>query len=242
MALRGTYQTEAEVPEALRDLYVEDDEGAWHIDADVENHPNCAALGRAVGHATRERDEAQSRARAAQKLVEKAQAKVGLEKYDVGDYEKAVKVLDGVEKASAAKTAAYGEILKMKDVKISELEAANKDVASELVTAKIIDAVEMAAIDRGASGQTMADILRRAHKDLTIEDGAVVAPDGQTPADWLDALKKSGKHLFPRTLNQGTGISAPPLHGSRAALGSLRPNNHGGVHPLIASGEFSHCK
>ena len=236
MALRSTYATEGDIPEDVRDLYVDDGDGVWYFDmTGVEEHPVIGARVRAKRRATKERNEA---ARAAAN----AQANLKVLDVDRASFEKALHVVQRVAKEVAAKDAGLGEVIKVKDAKIVELEAGVKTVGAELTAVRIDGAIRPVALELGASGDTMFDVLARAD-EFEVEDGAVVRQDGKSVSEWLDDLKEEAPHLFTRPPSTGGGIHpSPALHGSREAVGAIRPNNRGGdpfdLIAAIASGDF----
>ena len=227
MALKSTVKKIEDVDEALRGAYIQKGD-VWVLDVstdELKTHPSNSGLISALDHEREQRKDAETasadilkkfdgldpeKARAAMETERKGEDK---ELLDAG------KVDELVERRVTAAREDFDRQVKLKDVKIGELEGAVTGHATELASMKIFGAIKDVAIDKGARPEALTDIAGRAAGMWTLgDDGKPVAmTDGNKVfgkngnaleiPEWVEQMAESAPHLFGESKGGGGGGS-----------------------------------
>lgn len=216
MALKASYATQAEIPEPLREHYVEKD-GKFVLDA--EGVEDVTGLKRSL---ERER-------KAAQDLAAKYKG------IDPEKYKAAVEKLEALEDKELIDAGKVEELLKVRtermrqdyDTRLATVTEQNGTLSKELEKLLIDNSIQAAAIAHKVQKTALADALGRGRSVFRLVDGKAIphkpdgsvwyGKDGNTPLsadEWVGGvLVTDAPHLF----EQSTGGGTPPGGGSRTA-------------------------
>lgn len=220
MPLKAFYATQTEIPEALREHYVERD-GKWVLDA--EGVEDVTGLKRAL-----ERERA-----------EKARLEGIAAKFKNLDPEKARAALAQLEAIEDKELIAAGDVEKLLQVRTDRMRqdydsrlaavTGEKDTLSTKLSELLIDnGIQQAAIKHKVRETAVPDALNRGRAVFKLVDGKAIphkpdgsvwyGKDGNTPLtqdEWLGSiLTQEAPHMF----EQSTGGGTPPGGGVKTGV------------------------
>lgn len=221
MALKQSYASDTDVPEIVREHYVEH-EGQWVLQTDPPME-DVSGLKNALNDERRLRREADKQLNDVKVRFE------GIDPDEVHKLKERVKGLDDADiydkqgldalvlKRTDSMKADHERIMRQKDTEITQLQQANSDLDRRWRTDRIKTALLDAASKAGVAKYAMADAVERGMKVFTDldEQGNVVARDGDdlrygkdginplTPDEWILGLKPDAPHLWPASAGSG---------------------------------------
>ena len=227
MALNLVVEKLDAVPEAMKALYVERDDGKFHLD--VEGIPDVTGLKSAL-------DSERTAAKAAEKARKELETKysgVDPDKYRTimskfeGDEEAQLMAAGKVDEVVAKRAAKRdAEWQKKLDAATAEREAERGKAAKFL--GRVLDDQIRAAVNGKVHDKAVEDALFRARMMFTLDDNGsavqkdadgtvVIGKDGKTafsPTEWIESMREAAPHWFPAT---GSGSGAQQQSGSGGA-------------------------
>jgi hypothetical protein len=233
MAVKQIYPAQTEIPEFLREHYVEQD-GHWLLQTDPPME-DVSGLKNALDAERRLRRDAEKQFNDTKIKFE------GIDPEDVRKLQDRIKGLDEADiydkqgldalvlKRTESMKTDYERLMRQKDTEIIQLREGVADLDRRWRSDRIKTALLDAASKAGVAKYAMDDAVERGMKVFTDLDerGAVVARNGDdlrygkdginplTPDEWIVALKPDAPHLWP------------------ASAGGGAPSHHGGTGPSI---------
>ena len=242
-----------DVPEEIRDAYVEDGDG-FKLNFDlIKDHEGVAKVRKTANDLDKKKAAAEKAlaelqekfgdldpeaARAAIEAAEKAGDK---ELLDEG------KIEEVITQRTERMKADYEKQIEVKDARITELESSAETLTGELSSIKIYDAVKDAALAKGARKEALTDISNRAKGVWGLVEGKPTAMDGEdamygksgeplTIDEWVESLAAESAYLFEP--NKGGGAQGGNFQGG-SSPGVIQAAAAGDNLEKIASGEVT---
>lgn len=245
MALPLSYTTQEDVPELLRDYYVEQDDGTWRLDAEI---PDSGPLKRAL-----DQEKAQ-RLKATKELQDLKQSIADFKDLDPQKAREALEQIDKLEEERLRNEKQFEELAERKYARLLQEREAQAKAAEEralqaegnfqslrdrYTRTKIDDSLREAALAEGADPETLSFLLSQAREPWRLDDNdEPIAMDGDnirfgssepgkplTMREYMADMRKTAPKLFMTSSGGGASHSTHAVQNGAIMLTRAQAKN-----------------
>ena len=253
MALPLRLDSIEDLPDMLKDAYVEATGGGYELDfGQIKEHPAINKIRKTADDLDKKRRDGERALTALQEKygdLDPETARAALAKLEDSDDRQMLddgKLEELLEKRTERMRLDFDTKLSAKEKLLLDLEETLGTRDSELSDIKIYDAIKDAALKRGARRDALQDIKNRASGVWQLRDGKPAAYDGDdmvtgkrgeplTIDEWVDTLASESDYLF--EANTGGGAAGNDVTRVFDGVQSVSSDQSGDFIAQIASGE-----
>lgn len=206
MKLKAKYERREDIPPGAEGFYVEQD-GAWVMDADVEDHPAVRGMRTALDKERGERKSTREELAALKAQLEGLDLDQARELLKQSEQNRHKKLIEAgkVDELVAEKTKAMREDF---EKRLADATATIQQQTSQLEHLLVTTALQSEATSRGVRKTALDDVILRGKAAFRVKDGKAVRVDGENVVmgkngtdpmsigEWLDSLVPVAPHLF----------------------------------------------